>query len=145
MATKRAEHQLLIEVPPQVCFDALVDYDDLPDWQSTVKSCEVISRDKEGRGKEVAWEIDAKVRSLSYRLEYSYEEPHWIGCRYLDGDVRDLEGEYIFEDRGDGTTLATFTLRVDPGILVPGKVRNMLSDQVMKRSLEDLKRHVEAG
>ena len=143
MAPKRAEHQIVIEAPPQECFDALVDYERMPDWQSTVKSCDVVSRRRDGRGTQVAWELDAKVRSVSYTLEYSYEEPHWIGCRYVEGDVRDLEGEYTLEDRGDGTTLATFTLRVDPGAWVPGKVRNVLSEQVMKRSLEDLKRHVE--
>ena len=145
MAGKRAEQQVVIEDSPQACFDALTDYDDMASWQSTVKSCEVVSRDGEGRGRVVDWEIDAKVRSISYRLEYSYEPPHWIGCRYLDGDVRDLDAEYIFEDRGDGSTLATFSLRVDPGSWVPGKAVDVLNDQVMKRSLEDLKRRVEAG
>ena len=144
MGAKRAEQQILIEGLPQSCFDALTDYESMPDWQSTVKSCEVLSRDDQGRGSEVAWKIDAKVRSLSYTLGYSYEEPHWIGCRYIEGDVKDLESEYIFEDRGDGTTLATFTLRVDPGTWVPGKIARMLNDQVMKRSLQDLKRRVEA-
>lgn len=143
MAPKRAEQQILIDASPQQCFDALIDYERMSDWQSTVKSCDVVARDGDGRAREVAWEIDARVRSIKYRLEYSYEEPHWIGCRYVEGDVRDLEGEYTFEDRGDDTTLATFTLQVDPGVWVPGKVRNMLNDQVMKRSLEDLKRHLE--
>lgn len=145
MAGKRAEQQVVIEGSPQACFDALTDYDEIASWQSTVRSCEVVSRDAAGRGQVVDWEIDAKVRSVSYRLEYSYEPPHWIGCRYLDGDVRDLDAEYIFEDRGDGSTLATFSLRVDPGTWVPGKVVDVLNDQVMKRSLEDLKRRVEAG
>ncbi len=144
MGSKRAEQQVVVEGSPHACFAALTDYDEIPEWQSTVKSCEVVSRDRDGRGREVAWEIDAKVRSLAYRLEYSYEEPHWIGCRYVDGDVKDIDAEYIFEDRGDGTTLATFCLRVDPGSWVPGKVASLLGDQVMKRSLEDLKRHVEA-
>ncbi len=144
MGSKRAEQQVVVKAPPQACFAALTDYERMPDWQSTVRSCEVLARDSEGRGREVAWGIDAKIRSISYRLEYSYEEPSWIGCRYLGGDLKDLNAEYTFEDRGDGTTLATFSLRVDPGTWVPGKVADMLGDQVMKRSLEDLKRHVEA-
>lgn len=145
MGRKRAEQQVVVEASPHVCFAALTDYERMPAWQSTVTSCEVLSRDAEGRGREVAWSVDAKVRSISYRLEYTYEEPHWIGYRYVGGDVHDLEGEYTLEDRGDGTTLATYSLRVDPGTWVPGKVADMLSEQVMKRSLEDLKRHVEGG
>lgn len=143
MGSRHAEQQVVIEAPPQECFAALTDYERMPSWQSTVASCEVLSRDAEGRGHEVAWEIDAKLRPIRYRLEYRYEEPHWIGCRYVDGDVRDLDGEYTLEDRGDGTTLATFTLRIDPGVWVPGRVADMLNEQVMTRSLKDLKRYVE--
>ena len=145
MGKDSAEHQVVIDGTPQSCFSALLDYEGMPAWSSSVKSCEVLSRDEEGRGREVAWHIDAKVRSVSYTLEYEYEEPSWIGCRYVDGDVKDLTGEYTLEDRGDGRTLATFSLRIDPGMWVPGKVKQVLSDQVMKRSLEDLKRHVESA
>lgn len=144
MARRRAEQQVVVEASPHACFGALTDYERMPEWQSTVRSCEVLSVDRQGRARQVAWEIDAKLRSVTYRLEYSYEAPSWIGCSYVEGDVQDLEAEYTFEDRGDGTTLATFSLRVDPGAWVPRRVADMLSDQVMKRSLEDLKRHVEA-
>lgn len=145
MGAKRAEQQVVIEGPSAACFEELTDYEEIPSWQSTVRSCEVLSRDGDGRGRTVAWEIDAKVRSLSYTLEYSYDEPHWIGCALVEGDVRDLDAEYVFEDREDGTTLATFSLRVDPGTWVPGRVAQILNDQVMRRSLEDLKRRVEGG
>jgi len=145
VGTKRAKQQVTIDAPPQACFDALLDYERMPAWQSSVKSCEVLARDGDGRGTEVAWEIDAKVRSVAYRLQYSYDEPRWIGCRYVEGDVKDLEGEYTLDDAGDGTTLATFSLEIDPGMWVPGKVAGMLNEQVMKRSLEDLKRYVESG
>ena len=144
MAPKRAEEQIVIERPPQECFDALTDYDSMTEWQSTVKSCEVVSRDAQGRGKEVLWEIDVKLRTISYPLLYEYDEPHLISCSYLEGDVKDLSGEYIFEDRGDGTTLATFSLLIEPGVWVPAKIAKMLNDQVMKRSLEDLKKRVES-
>jgi ribosome-associated toxin RatA of RatAB toxin-antitoxin module len=145
VARKRAEQQIVIEGPPQACFDAITDYETYPDWQKAVKSCEVISRDEDGRGREVDFEIDAKVKSISYRLRYSYEEPHHITWDYLEGDVRELDGEFVFEDRGDGTTLATYTLRIDPGVWIPGKLGQVLNEQVMKGSMEDLKRRVEAG
>ena len=61
---------------------------------------EVLDRDGDGRGKEVAFEIDAKVKTVSYTLDYSYEEPHLITWRYVEGDVRDVDGEFVFEDRG---------------------------------------------
>ena len=81
MAHRKAERQIVIADRPQACFEALTDYESMPSWQSTVKSCEVLSRDEAGRGREVSWEIDAKVRAISYRLEYEYEEPHRIAYR----------------------------------------------------------------
>jgi uncharacterized membrane protein len=140
---KRAERQIVIDGTPQECFRALVDYETFPEWQGAVRSCQVLSRDRQGRGKEVAFEIDARVKSIRYTLDYRYEEPHLITWRYLEGDVQDVDGEFVFEDRGDGTTLATYALRIDPGVWLPGKVAGVLNDQVMRGAMEDLKRRVE--
>jgi hypothetical protein len=145
VGAKRAEHQTLITGSPQQCFDALTDYDSMTEWQSSIKRCEVRLVDAEGRGKEVYWELDAKVRSVAYTLSYSYESPSWIGYTYVEGDISDVQGEYTFEDRGDGTTLATLSLKLDAGVWLPGPVAGLLNDQVMKRSLEDLKSHLEAA
>jgi uncharacterized membrane protein len=142
---KRAERQVVIAGSPQACFQALIDYDSFPDWQRAVRSCEVLSRDRRGRGERVAFEIDAKVRTVRYTLDYRYEEPHLIAWRYVEGDVRDVDGEIVLEDPGDSTTLATYALRIDPGVWLPGRVANMLTAQVMHGALEDLKRRVEAA
>jgi hypothetical protein len=91
----------------------------------------------------VRFAIDAKVRQVAYTLRYSYEPPHLVTWDYVDGDVKSVDGEYVFEDQGDGTTLATYSLDIDPGVWLPGRVKKLLTDQVMKRSVEDLKRRVE--
>ncbi len=88
--------------------------------------------------------IDAKVKKVSYRLEYSYEEPWRITWEYLGGDVKDIDGSFEFEDQGDGTTLATYAVALDAGVWMPGPVKKVLSGQVMKRSVDDLKRRVES-
>jgi ribosome-associated toxin RatA of RatAB toxin-antitoxin module len=136
-------HSLLIEAEPAVCFDEITAYETFPEWQAAVKQVDVLSRDDEGRGRDVWFAIDAKVRQVSYTLRYSYERPHLVTWDYLDGDVKSVDGEYVFEDQGDGTTLATYSLDIDPGVWLPGPVKKMLTDQVMKRSVEDLKRRVE--
>jgi uncharacterized membrane protein len=145
MGRKHVEQQITIDATPQACFDALTDYESFAQWQDAVKSTEVISRDEHGRGREVEVEVDAKVKTIRYRLAYEYEEPHRIGWDYLEGDLKEIDGEYIFEDQGDGTTLATYSLAIDPGVWVPGPIQRMLSDQVMRGHMEDLKRHVESN
>jgi uncharacterized membrane protein len=142
---KHAEQQIVVEGTPQQCFDALLEYETFPEWQRAVKSVEVEKRDRSGRGRDVAFEIDAKVKTIHYRLRYSYEPPHRIAWEYLDGDVKDVDGELVLEDRGDGATLVTYSLALDPGVWMPGPLQKVLNDQVMKGSVEDLKRRVESG
>jgi ribosome-associated toxin RatA of RatAB toxin-antitoxin module len=144
VGAKRAERQIVVAAAPQECFDALVDFGSYPEWQSAVKDCEVQSRDDDGRGRRVAFDIDAKVKTVRYTLDYSYEEPHLLSWRYVEGDVKDVDGEFTLEDQGDGSTLATYSLRLDPGVWLPGPVASMLTDTVMQRSVEDLKARVEA-
>jgi uncharacterized membrane protein len=135
---------MVIDGSPQACFDAIVDYETFPDWQRAVKSVDVLTLDSDGRGREVAFEIDAKLKTVRYTLEYSYEEPHLVSWRYVEGEPKDVDGELVLEERGDGTTLATYSLSLDPGIWLPGKIVSMLNEQVMHGALEDLKRRVEA-
>jgi Polyketide cyclase / dehydrase and lipid transport len=144
MRRKRAERRLGIGGTPRRCFEAIVDYESFPDWQRAVRNCEVVTRDEHGRGKRVRFEIDAKVKTVRYTLDYSYEEPRLVSWRYVDGDVRDVDGELTLEEDEDGGTLATYALRIDPGVWLPGRVSDMLSQQVMHGVLEDLKKRVEA-
>jgi uncharacterized membrane protein len=143
MARKRAERQIEIDAAPKACFDAITDYESFPDWQRAVKDVEVLSRDGRGRGKQVAFEIDVKLRTVRYTLDYSYEEPHHVSWAYVDGDPQDVDGELVLEDSGDGVTLATYSLRIDPGMWLPGPVVSLLNEQVMRGALEDLKARVE--
>jgi uncharacterized membrane protein len=145
VAGKHAERQIEIDASPRECFDALLEYETFPDWQRAVTATEVLSRHKDGKGKEVEFEIDAKVKTVRYTLDYSYEEPHMITWRYVEGDVKDVDGELVLEDRGDGTTLATYALRIDPGVWMPGRLADLLNEQVMQGVMDDLKRRVEGN
>ena len=144
MARKRAERQIEIAGTPKACFDAITDYESFADWQGAVKDVEVLTRDKDGRGEQVAFEIDAKLRTVRYTLEYSYEEPHHVSWSYVEGDPKEVDGELVLEDRGDDVTLATYSLRIDAGMWLPGPVVSLLNEQVMQGALEDLKRRVES-
>jgi ribosome-associated toxin RatA of RatAB toxin-antitoxin module len=132
-----------IEGTPQACFDALTDYERLPQWQRAVKAVRVLERDEQGRGAVVEYEIDAKVKTVRYRLRQVYDEPRRLASEYLGGDFRDFTGEWRFLDREGGGTHAELDLRIDPGRFVPGPLRAAISNAVMGRALRDLKAHVE--
>ena len=134
-----------IDAPPQACFDALTDFERLPEGQGAVRDVEVLERDASGRGTIVEYVVDARVKTVRYRLRQVYDEPGRLASEYLGGDFRDFCGEWRFEPLDGGTrTRVELDLRIDPGRFVPGIVRKAISDAVMRRALADLKAHLEA-
>src|SRR3954454_3485913 len=132
-----------IAAPPQACFDALTDFERLPEWQGAVREVRVLERDREGRGSVVEYEVAARIKTVPYGLRQLYDEPHRIASEYVEGDFRDFCGEWRFAGDGNGGTHVELDLRIDPGRFVPGPVRTAVADAVMRRALRDLKRHVE--
>lgn len=133
-----------IDAAPQACFDALTDFERLPDWQGAVRDVEVLERDARGRGTVVEYVVDARLKTVRYRLRQIYDEPRRLASEYLGGDFRDFCGEWRFEPVDGGRrTRAELDLRIDPGRFVPGVLRAAISDAVMRRALRDLKAHLE--
>ena len=134
---------ITVHAPAQACFDALTDFERLPEWQGAVKDVKVLERDEQGRGAVVEYAVDAKLKTVRYRLRQRYDEPHVLGSEYIDGDFRDFCGEWRFTERPDGTTEVELDLDIDPGRFVPGPVRGAIREYVMTRAVRDLKRYVE--
>jgi len=134
-----------VRASPQECFDALTDFERLPEWQGAVRAVRVLERDDLGRGLIVEYEVDARIKTVRYRLRQIYDEPHRLASEYLGGDFRDFGGEWRFAPTPGGGTHVELDLRIDPGRFVPGPIRGAISDAVMRRALRDLKAHLEGG
>lgn len=125
------------------CFAELTRYEDLVEWQGALKRCEVVERDERGLGAVVDYEIATPVRTISYRLRHTYDEPRSIKGELIEGDAKGFRGKWSFADLDSGRTQATFQLSIDPGVWIPGKVKKLLHETVMKRTFNDLRRRVE--
>ncbi len=143
MGLTRGEQTAEIAASPEDCFEAIADYESFPDWQRAVERVEVIERYPDGLGKIVEFDVDAKFRRVTYRLHYHYDRPGRVWWDFVEGDgVEHVDGEYLLKPAGE-RTLATYRLGIDAGIPIPGLIARRLNDQVMKRSVEDLKREAE--
>ena len=130
-----------VAAPPEACFAALTDYDAMPQWQRALKRCTVVEH---GDGSDVVdFEVDAKVRTIRYRLRLHYDEPTRIDSTYLDGPFRDFSARWRF-DPAPGGTRAVVEVHLDPGRFVPRPLARMVEDALLGRAVEDLKRRVEA-
>jgi hypothetical protein len=140
VGASQAEHAEVIAATPEECLAALLDFGSYPEWQSAVKTAEVVER---GSDPVVEFRVDAKVKTVRYVLRYHPEPPSRLWWEYVEGDVRSVAGEYALEDLGDGTTRATYRLEIDPGRFVPGPIRKALTEGVMRVSVRELKARVE--
>jgi uncharacterized membrane protein len=129
---RRAERQIVIEASQQECFDTLVDYESFPDWQRGIAEVQVLTRHRDGRGKEVTFGVGAPRGTRRYTLDYSYEAPYHVSWRCADLGRDEIAGEVVLENRPDGTTLATCSLALDG------------AEEAVDVALEDLKARVEA-
>src|SRR3954453_18449223 len=62
-----------IDATPERCFEVLTDYERLPEWQGAVRSARVLERDEQGRGAVVEYVVDARVKTVRYRLKQVYD------------------------------------------------------------------------
>ena len=145
MGINRAEQSAEIGSPPEACFGTIVEYETFPEWQTAVEAIEVRERDRDGLGRIVRVEVDAKLRRVAYTLHYRYERPSRVWWEFVAGDgVEWIEGEFTFEPLDGGSrTLATYRLGIDPGVPVPGVIARRLTKGVMGRSVTELKDEVE--
>jgi uncharacterized membrane protein len=142
---ENVEDSIDIEAPAEEIFEVATDFEAYPDWNPQIKKVEIRETDAEGRASKVWFEVDAKIKVVTYTLAYDYSDaPQSFSWDLVDGDVKELAGSYSF-DEFDDVTEVTYEIAIDPGFPVPGLLRRQAERQIVKGALEDLKKRVESG
>jgi ribosome-associated toxin RatA of RatAB toxin-antitoxin module len=126
-------------------FEVATDFAAYPQWNANIKKVDVRETDSEGRGTKVWFEIDAKVKVVTYTLRYDYSEaPRSFSWDLIDGDVKELSGSYTF-DEFDDVTEVVYETAVDPGFPIPKLLKRQAQRAIVRGALEDLKKRVESS
>ena len=135
------EQEFSTEVGASVtqCFNTLVDFDAYPEWSSPIQSTAVLERYSNKLARLVEFELDMKLRTVRYVLEYEYEKPHRLVWQSRDGDVESVEGSYTLEKLGPKKTRATCRQKIVLGFWVPGPIRSMIERSALKQSVLEFK------
>ena len=142
--TERVQDNIDIEASDEDIFEVATDFESYPEWNAGIKRVEVKDTDGEGRATKVFFEVDARVRVMSYTLQYDYSNaPESFSWDLADGDPKELSGAYSFDEFEDVTEV-TYELAIDPGFPLPGFLRKQAQRQIMKAALTDLKKRVES-
>ena len=152
MADLEGTRSIEIAAPRERCFAIAADLDRVPEWHGAMTDVVVLERDDAGRGTVIESEMDASVTRVKMRLRFSYDEPGGLRWTRESGDLRSLEGAWSFEERGDGLTLATYTLAIGVNRrlamlvrTVRGPVRDRVEALLTDRPVEGLKARAEAA
>jgi ribosome-associated toxin RatA of RatAB toxin-antitoxin module len=125
-------------------FAVATDFEAYPEWNANIKHVEIKERDEHGRATKVWMEVDAKLKVVTYTLAYDYSKaPGSFSWRLIDGDIKELEGSYRFDDLGEVTEVV-YEMNVDPGFLVPKLLKQQAARRIARGALEDLKQRVES-
>jgi ribosome-associated toxin RatA of RatAB toxin-antitoxin module len=149
MGAIRGERLVAIDARPERCFAIAADIERAPAWQAALEEVDVLARDGDGRAASVDAQFDARVRTIRTRLRFEYRPPARIEWRQERGDVKALHGWWQFEDLGDGRTVATYGLEVDPGrmlgLLLRGPTEAKVRDFLLGGAAEGLKARAEGA
>jgi hypothetical protein len=143
MAEAEQSQSAEVEAAIEDCVDVLLDFERYPEWSAPITAARVLSRDAEGRGSEVEFELDMKIKTLRYTLRYEYDLPRRATWTSSGGDVKSVEGSYEFEPLGTGGVRATCSQAVDLGFWVPGPVRRIAERQALRDSVNEFKAEAE--
>lgn len=136
-----------INASPGKCFQVICDFAAYPQWQSSMKKVEVVERDKE-KASVVCYVLDAMLKTITYTLRYAYDDSNAarpkLSWSFVKGDLKNIQGSYVFEEIAANRTRVTFQLAIDLGMWVPGFVLQKFKDVSMQETLDALKRRVES-
>ncbi len=143
---ERTSVDMMVEAPPELCFQVAADMERYPEWLPDVLQVGVLERDGEGRPLAVAFQVGAFGRSANYILVYDYAEaPAAFSWSQRDGDLTyALDGSYRFHDGGDGTTKVHYELSVGLRVPIPGFVRRRAEALITQAALHDLSVRIES-
>ena len=138
-----------INAPIEAVYAVAADVENSPAWQPEIKDAEVLKRDKDGNQVLVRTKSDARVKTVTSELEFSYDEPNGLSWKQKKGDMKSVEGSWTLEDLGDETTKATYEMTVDMGrglgMLIRGPLVDLLRGQMVDTMPGKLKGYVEGN
>jgi len=139
MADVQQSFSSAIEAPCDLCYAAIADFEAYPSWSSPITKIGVLDRYDDGFARTVEFFLDMKLRMVRYVLRYTLQPPHHLSWTFVEGDVDDIVGSYVFEPLDGNRTKATCSQAVTLSFWVPGMIRRALESTALRQSVLEFK------
>ena len=134
---------ILIDAAPAAVMEVIADFEAYPKWAQGVKKAEPVAPGE--RPEQVYFELDASPIKDAYTLAYDWDGDRGVSWGLVEGKMlKAMDGAYILEDRGDGTTEVTYRLAVDISIPMIGMLKRKAEKVIIDTALKGLKKRVES-
>jgi ribosome-associated toxin RatA of RatAB toxin-antitoxin module len=134
---------ILIDAAPAAVMRVIADFEAYPSWAQGVKKAEPV--DAGERPEQVYFELDASPIKDAYTLAYDWDGDRGVSWSLVEGKMlKAMDGAYVLEDRGDGTTEVTYRLAVDISIPMIGMLKRKAEKVIIDTALKGLKKRVES-
>ncbi len=139
----------VIHAPIDTVWELVQNVERAPDWQDGLKAMTALQRDDDGRAILCEAKNDAKVRTLTSTIRFSYDGPTQLSWVQEKGDMKEVTGSWELEDLGSGETRVTYRIHVDLGrtlsLVIRGPLVGVLRGQLAGARAGELKKAVESG
>ena len=134
---------ILIDAAPAAVMQVIADFEAYPSCAQGVKKAEPV--DAGERPEQVYFELDASPIKDAYTLAYDWDGDRGVSWGLVEGKMlKAMDGAYVLEDRGDGTTEVTYRLAVDISIPMIGMLKRKAEKVIIDTALKGLKKRVES-
>jgi ribosome-associated toxin RatA of RatAB toxin-antitoxin module len=139
------ESTISINAEPAEVMAVIADFEAYPEWTGAVKKAEVTKSGAGGRAKEVFFDLDAGAIKDQYTLSYTWKADREVRWHLVSAEqiMKSMDGSYVLEDNGDGTTTVTYQLAVDVKIPMLGMIKRKAEKVIIDTALKELKKRVE--
>ena len=134
---------IVIDAAPAAVMGVIADFEAYPSWAQGVKKAEPVDAGK--RPEQVYFELDASPIKDAYTLAYDWDGDDGVSWSLVEGKMlKAMDGAYLLEDRGDGSTEDTYRLAVDISIPMIGMLKRKAEKVIIDTALKGLKKRVES-
>jgi hypothetical protein len=151
--SERTKSTIDIDAPPAAVLRVITDFTAYPEWTSEVKEARVVSMADAAEtptgaplARQVWYRMDAGALRDEHTLEYEYPSGSEVRWSLVSSTMmRSLEGSYLVEDAGGGSSHVTYQLTVDVKLPMIGMIKRKAEKLIIDRALAGLKKRVESG
>jgi ribosome-associated toxin RatA of RatAB toxin-antitoxin module len=135
-----------IDAPLAIVSELLFALDKYPEWSSSIKAVDVISRDDQARITKAKMTIDAGMMKDRVILDYDWSgAPAVLSFSLDDADLLTaMDGSYEIKSIDADTTSVTYSLTVDLSMPIPAMMRQKAEQATIDQALAQLKSALEA-